>query len=709
MESKLSGFFGLIFQLGIVFLFFSSIAHGDDISRTPSNGLNITACNNPFRLVKVKIHSKGADEITGLSASFGSPMPTEAEKGFKFPAVFSNPLNCCTSLAPKVQGTILVAQRGECDFTTKAQVAQAGGAAGLLIVNDGEDLIEMGCSDKDADLKITIPVVMISKSGGEALKKSMSDGRSVELLLYSPNRPIVDFSVVFLWSMAVGTLVCATLWSEFTATEQNDEPYNELSPKESSAREEEDKEIISINTKTAIIFVISASTFLVLLYLFMSTWFVWILIVLFCIGAVEGMHSVIVSLILSKCKNCGKKTLNLPLLGEVSILSLVVLVFCVAFAVCWALNRKASYSWIGQDILGISLMISVLQLAQLPNIKVATVLLCCAFLYDIFWVFLSPYIFHDSVMIAVARGDKAGGESIPMLLRVPRLFDPWGGFDMIGFGDILFPGLLVSFSHRFDKAKKKAGANGYFLWLAIGYGCGLCFTYLGLYLMNGHGQPALLYLVPCTLGLCVILGLVRGELKELWNYDADSESTGKVLLLTELRSSSMLGYPPSQEEFPRAGCNSATPTAHVRVSHPLDRSQVTIFMLSNSKYLRMTLLFKHFKRKVSRFCNLAKDEGIHSISPQTAKYFKAISNSNPSTQELPILMNSKSNILRRSKFSEMKETSYGHLGFLSPVAVNIRDRTKGPEGFDATNCSRFRQKHSPYRLYVTISDALKCS
>lgn len=29
---------------------------------------------------------------------------------------------------------------------------------------------------------------------------------------------------------------------------------------------------------------------------------------------------------------------------------------------------------------------------------------------------------------------------------------------------------------------------------------GLFLTYLGLYLMDGHGQPALLYLVPCTLG-----------------------------------------------------------------------------------------------------------------------------------------------------------------------------------------------------------------
>lgn len=66
--------------------------------------------------------------------------------------------------------------------------------------------------------------------------------------------------------------------------------------------------------------------------------------------------------------------------------------------------------------------------------------------------------------------------------------------------------------------------------------------------MDGHGQPALLYLVPCTLGMnfftpfdhlvkisfcsvnymclqisgtCVVLGLIRGELKQLWRYGTD--------------------------------------------------------------------------------------------------------------------------------------------------------------------------------------------
>ncbi|KAK4387965.1 Signal peptide peptidase-like 3 [Sesamum angolense] len=521
----------VVFKLGVFLFFLASIAAADDVSRAAPTGES-AACGNDFRLVKVKRWVNGLEKkpIGGLTADFGSLLPADAK-----------------------QGSIALAVRGDCIFTTKAEVAQAGGAAGLVVINDEEGLVQMGCGN-DTNLNITIPVITISKSGGEELKKSMDGGAKdgflitrglwvkltsiflsaeflktrglfliVELLLYSPDRPILDYSMIILWLMAVGTIVCASLWSEITGSEQTDERYNQLSRKEYDAlvKDEEEKEILQINTKSAIVFVITASTFLLLLYFFMSSWFIWLLIILFCIGGVEGMHNCIVSLVLSKYKRCGQKTVDLPIIGEISILSLVVLIVCLVFAIVWAAERKSSYSWVGQDILGICMMITVLQLAQLPNIKVATVLLCCAFLYDIFWVFLSPFIFHDSVMIAVAEGDKSGGESIPMLLRVPRLADPYYGYNMIGFGDILFPGLLVSFAFRFDKANKKTVLNGYFLWLTIGYGVGLLFTYLGLYLMDGHGQPALLYLVPCTLGTCVVLGYIKGELKQLWSYGTD--------------------------------------------------------------------------------------------------------------------------------------------------------------------------------------------
>lgn len=58
-----------------------------------------------------------------------------------------------------------------------------------------------------------------------------------------------------------------------------------------AVKDDSGKEILDINVKSAIIFVITASTFLVLLYFFMSSWFVWVLIILFCIGGIEVQSS----------------------------------------------------------------------------------------------------------------------------------------------------------------------------------------------------------------------------------------------------------------------------------------------------------------------------------------------------------------------------------------------------------------------------------
>ncbi|KAL0324533.1 UNVERIFIED_CONTAM: Signal peptide peptidase-like 2 [Sesamum calycinum] len=82
------------------------------------------------------------------------------------------------------------------------------------------------------------------------------------------------------------------------------------------------------------------------------------------------------------------------------------------------------------------------------------------------WVFLSKKLFKESVMIVVARGDRSGEDGIPMLLKIPCLFDPWGGYSIVGFGDILLPGLLVLFSLRYDWRLRA----GYFLWAIFAYG-----------------------------------------------------------------------------------------------------------------------------------------------------------------------------------------------------------------------------------------------
>ncbi|MCD9641890.1 hypothetical protein HAX54_028372 [Datura stramonium] len=85
---------------------------------------------------------------------------------------------------------------------------------------------------------------------------------AVEILFYSPDRPVLDYSAMFLWLMAVGTIFCASFWSEFTTSKESS--CYEQAPEviAGGAREEDDKEILNITTKSAFIFVISASTLL---------------------------------------------------------------------------------------------------------------------------------------------------------------------------------------------------------------------------------------------------------------------------------------------------------------------------------------------------------------------------------------------------------------------------------------------------------------
>ncbi|KHG08704.1 Signal peptide peptidase-like 2B [Gossypium arboreum] len=425
------------------------IVHQDDVApKRPG-------CANNFVLVKVPTWINGLEdnEYVGVGARFGPTLESKEKHANHTRLALADPPDCCSKPRNQLTGEVILVHRGNCSFTMKANVAEEAGASAILIINNQTELFKMVC-ESDADVDIKIPALMLPQDAGSRLEKYISNNTMVSVALYSPKRPAVDIAEVFLWLMAVGTILCASYWSAWTAREVAIEQDKLL--KDAS---EEILEVgagssgfVDINTMSAVLFVVAASCFLVMLYKLMSFWFVEVLVVLFCIGGVEG----------------------------------------------------------------IALIITVLQIVRVPNLKVGTVLLGCAFLYDIFWVFVSKWWFHESVMIVVARGDKSGEDGIPMLLKIPRIYDPWGGYSVIGFGDIILPGLLVAFSLRYDWLTKKTLRVGYFIWAMTAYGLGLLVTYVALNLMDGHGQPALLYIVPFILGTFITLGKKRGDLKTLW-------------------------------------------------------------------------------------------------------------------------------------------------------------------------------------------------
>ncbi|KAK6117051.1 hypothetical protein DH2020_049194 [Rehmannia glutinosa] len=493
------------------------IVHDDDLAPKKPG------CENDFVLVKVQTWVDGVEdeEFVGVGARFGTTIVSKEKNANQTHLVLSDPRDCCSPPRKKFAGEILMVDRGNCKFTSKANFAEAAGASAILIINNEKELYKMVCEPDETDLDIHIPAVMLPQDAGATLEKMLSNGSSVSVQLYSPRRPVVDIAEVFLWLMAVGTILCSSYWSAWSAKEaalEQDKLLKDATDEVPSIKNTGGSSVVDINTTSAVLFVVVASCFLILIYKLMSYWFIELLVVLFCIGGVEGLQTCLVALLSSFrwFKQAGESFIKLPILGAISYLTVAVAPFCIAFAVVWAVYRTVSFAWIGQDILGIALIITVLQIVRIPNLKVGTVLLGCAFIYDIFWVFVSKKLFKESVMIVVARGDRSGEDGIPMLLKIPRLFDPWGGYSIIGFGDILLPGLLVAFSLRYDWLANKSLRAGYFLWAMFAYGFGLLITYVALNLMDGHGQPALLYIVPFTLGTFLALGRKRGDLKILW-------------------------------------------------------------------------------------------------------------------------------------------------------------------------------------------------
>lgn len=123
-------------------------------------------------------------------------------------------------------------------------------------------------------------------------------------------------------------------------------------------------------------------------------------------------------------------------------------------------------------------------------------------------------------MMRVATGGGSVEEHFPFVLRVPTLLRP-GGEQLLGLGDIAIPGLLVVFVRLFDVARCRTWYRGLFPPTLAAYGVGLGLTYLALLVNLGGqgGQPALLFLAPCTLGTAVATAAVMGELKAAWKGD----------------------------------------------------------------------------------------------------------------------------------------------------------------------------------------------
>lgn len=275
-------------------------------------------------------------------------------------------------------------------------------------------------------------------------------------------------------------------------------------------------------------FVVLMCIMLLCLY-FLYSYLVYIIIGMFCLASAIATYCCLDPLVSRMpCGTTRTPYFNIYIVrGTLMVRQILLLIFAFGLSITWVVLRKEPWAWILQDILGIMFSINVLKMIRLPSLKICTFLLCGLVIYDIFFVFITPLLTSDgkSIMVEVAKGGPSQ-EQMPMVLKVPnfdyelsKICDLQENYNLLGFGDILIPGLLVSFVHSFD-LQAGTPCRLYFLINIIGYGSGLVTTFIALWLMS-FAQPALLYLVPFTLIPTFVTAAARGEFMAMWRGDSD--------------------------------------------------------------------------------------------------------------------------------------------------------------------------------------------
>jgi signal peptide peptidase-like 2B len=428
----------------------------------------------------------------------------------------------------------------------------------------------------------SMPFLFLSVPDARVLTQAMDQASSPLIATVQHRSSKLDGSGICTW--LIGCVACF-ISSYFAATKERstankkfwlplgDNMMDDVTTQ--NKEEEEDVELVEILTwKHAIAMLCCSGVTLLFLYALIKAGFnalVFIMQLFFGYAVTVATFKMVFYPLFKRIQviHSNKKQVNICGETENMPMSVPISFFCsVSVAVIWGVTRHSSWSWVLLDLLGLLVCCLVVQTMRIAGLRAATILLVLFFLYDIFMVFITPSIFGDSVMVEVATagganqastivrnsttGSGGGGggsgilpmeecvrtpaENIPMLFMFPR-FNRWpSGNSMLGYGDIIFPSILISHVLRFDytvrgrmcccnpsnvagRTEPREGSP-YFPFLIIGYAVGLLLAFGANYFeitINGvHGQPALLYLVPCTLGLHLVLSWKKSELSEQW-------------------------------------------------------------------------------------------------------------------------------------------------------------------------------------------------
>jgi hypothetical protein len=359
--------------------------------------------------------------------------------------------------------------------------------------NDDESKLEVCCAwdlhvwlykDTAMNTTITIPASYLTMEQGIQLLSDVQAG-NVQAVLSSRYRPDYNFSSILIWALGV---FVAALAAYLSAGDYHHKIKKVLhraqvrassdEPRRSRHKENVDglsieqtplpmqEETLELTPIHALGFMVMSSAGLFILFFFKIYSFVKVMYAFGCSGAV--MQVITLPLVTKIAKRLRVRDFvvwktGTADFGDISYLEIIAFILGYGLGFSWLyvaffVRHPGEYVffWVMQDVMGACMCITFLSIIKLNSIRVAAVLLTAAFFYDIFMVFVTPYIFAGkSVMIIVATSggppkadpswcekypddvDCQGGDPLPMLLTMPRFGDYLGGSSLLGLGDIV--------------------------------------------------------------------------------------------------------------------------------------------------------------------------------------------------------------------------------------------------------------------------------
>lgn len=163
------------------------------------------------------------------------------------------------------------------------------------------------------------------------------------------------------------------------------------------------------------------------------------------IGGTTGIKAMVVSFVGNKFDHIDQKYIIDIVVKKIGLELQGTLfdIYCCIISCLFMFGYYYFKSWILNNVMALIFCIHGLQSMFIGNFKNGFMLLTLLFFYDIF------FVFGTDVMLTVAKGIDA-----PIKLKFPKNYSAEKPeFSILGLGDIVIPGVFVSFCLRFDFLK----------------------------------------------------------------------------------------------------------------------------------------------------------------------------------------------------------------------------------------------------------------